>query len=216
MRRLWRNEGTAAMRRRGVRAPFPHAPVALFGELCYLGEVSFAGWSFERPMRPGLTCLALISSAFIAGEAFAAPTPIATFKNWSVFTREIEGDRICFAAAEAQDKSPKSVNHGDIFFMVASWKSGVATNQPSFMAGYDLKDAPAPAVRVGAEKWSMYADQNESFIEATSDEQALVSAMRKGSTMQVTATSGRGTATSYAFSLSGVSAALDRVRDACK
>jgi invasion protein IalB len=164
-------------------------------------------------MRPGLIAIAL---AFAAAPAAAEPTPVATFKNWSVFTREVDGDRICFAATEAQDKAPKSVNHGDIFFMVATWKSGAASNQPSFMAGYNLKDAPAPSIRVGAEKWSMYADQNEAFIEASKDEQGLVAAMRKGSTMSVTAVSGRGTATNYAFSLSGVSAALDRVRDACR
>ncbi|MEQ1931917.1 MAG: invasion associated locus B family protein [Parvularculaceae bacterium] len=166
-------------------------------------------------MRPGLACLAF-SAAFGVPALAAEPTPIATFKEWSVFTREVDADRICFAAAEARDKSPKSVNHGDIFFMIATWKSGVASNQPSFMAGYDLKDAPTPAVRVGAEKWNMYADQNEAFIEAGKDEQALIAAMRKGATMQVTAVSGRGTATSYAFSLSGVSAALDRLREACK
>lgn len=165
-------------------------------------------------MRPSLTILAALLAA--APAAAAQPSPIATFRSWDVFAREIDGDRICFAATVAQDKSPKSVNHGDIFFMVASWKSGAATNQPSFMAGYNLKDAPAPTVRVGAEKWSMYADQNEAFIESAKDEQALIAAMRKGATMQVTAVSGRGTATSYAFSLSGVSAALDRMRDACK
>lgn len=166
-------------------------------------------------MRLVLTGFAALAAA-AAFPAAAQPSPIATFKTWSVFTREVDGDRICFAATEAQDKSPKSVNHGDIFFMVASWKSGAATNQPSFMAGYNLKDAPVPAVRVGGEKWNMYADQNEAFIEATKDEQALIAAMRKGATMQVTAVSGRGTATSYAFSLSGVSAALDRVREACQ
>lgn len=161
--------------------------------------------------------LSLLASLFVASAASAAePVPVATFKLWSVFVRELDSDRICFAATEARDKSPKSVNHGDIFFMVATWKSGAAVNQPSFMAGYDLKDAPVPGVRVGAEKWAMYADRNEAFIEDAKDEQALIAAMRVGADMRVTAVSGRGTATSYAFSLQGVSAALDRVRDACK
>jgi hypothetical protein len=164
-----------------------------------------------------LPLAAALPLAAIATTATAAePTPIATFKQWSVFTREIEGDRICFAATEARDKAPKSVNHGDIFFMVATWKSGAATHQPSFMAGYNLKDAPAPGVRVGSTKWTMYADQNEAFIESSADEQALVAAMRKGADMRVTAVSGRGTATTYLFSLQGVSAALDKAREACK
>lgn len=151
-----------------------------------------------------------------AAAAAAEPTPLATYKKWSVFTREIGGDRICFAATSADDKTPKSVNHGDIFFMVATWKSGAAQEQPSFMAGYNLKDAPAPTVRIGAQSWSMYADQNEAFVEAAKDEQAIVAAMRKGADMRVTAVSSRGTTTGYMFSLQGVSAALDRAREACK
>ena len=76
-------------------------------------------------MRLGLGCLAF-SAAFGVPALAAEPTPVATFKEWSVFTREVDADRICFAAAEARDKSPKSVNHGDIFFMIATWKSSFA------------------------------------------------------------------------------------------
>ncbi len=160
---------------------------------------------------------AALGACAAAPAAFAAePTPLATYKSWSVFTREIDGDRICFAATDASEKSPRSVNHGDVFFLVATWKSGAAKNQPSFMAGYNLKDAPAPTIRVGSEKWDMYVDQNESFIEAAAKEQSLVSAMRRGSDMRVAAVSGRGTATSYRFSLQGISAALDKVAEACK
>ena len=129
---------------------------------------------------------------------------------------ETANDRICYIVAEAQDKAPKSVNHGEIFFMVATWKSGLAGGQPSFRAGYNLKDAPAPAIRIGSQKWDMYVSDNEAFIESAAAEQALLAAMRQGADMRISATSGRGTATSYLFSLSGVSAALDRAAQACK
>ena len=142
-------------------------------------------------------------------EAAAEPQTVATYKDWSVFVHDTGSDRICFAAAEASDKSPKSVNHGDIFFLVATWKSGAATNQPSFRAGYNLQQAPAPTIRIGSEKWDMYSSDNEAFVDSADAEQKLVEAMRKGADMKISAMSGRGTATSYVISLSGVSAALD-------
>ncbi len=158
-----------------------------------------------------------VFAAFAPGLAAAAePVPVATFKDWSVFVREVEGDRICFAATAAKDKSPKSVNHGDVFFIVASWKSGAATNQPSLMTGYNLKDAPAPTLRVGADKWDMYVSENEAFIESAKAESTLVSAMRRGADMRISAMSSRGTATSYMMSLQGITAALDRVASSCK
>lgn len=151
-----------------------------------------------------------------AGAAKAEQQTLATYKAWSVFAQDSGTDRICFAAAEASDKSPKTVNHGDIFFLVASWKSGAAVNQPSFRVGYNLQAAPAPTIRIGAEKWDMYVSDNEAFIESAAAEQSLIAAMRNGADMKISAMSNRGTATSYVISLSGVSAALDRAKDACR
>lgn len=167
-------------------------------------------------MRFGLGLAATAIAAFAVLPAAAEPTPLATFKDWSVFVHETGTDRICFAAAEASDKSPKSVNHGDIFFLIASWKSGAATNQPSFRVGYNFQEAPAPAIRIGSQKWDMFAADNEAFIESGAAEQSLITAMRSGADMKISATSSRGTATSYVVSLNGISAALDRVAQACK
>jgi invasion protein IalB len=62
----------------------------------------------------------------------------------------------------------------------------------------------------------MYVSNNEAFIESAKAEQGLISAMRRGADMRVNAMSNRGTATSYLISLSGVSAALDRVAQECR
>jgi invasion protein IalB len=149
--------------------------------------------------------------------AFAADSQmVALFKDWTVMVQETDNDKICFAVAQAKDKAPKSVNHGDIFFMVATWKSGVASGQPSFRAGYNLQNTPAPVIRIGSQKWDMYVSDNESFVESAAAEKAIIAAMRSGAEMRVSATSGRGTATNYVFSLTGVSAALDRAAEVCK
>ena len=162
----------------------------------------------------------LLGLAALAGLGLPAaaqePKAVASFKDWSVFIREIDGDTVCFAAAEAKEKSPQTVTHGDVFFLVATWKSGAARNQPSLMVGYNFKDAPAPQIRVGAQKWDMYVSENEAFIESASAEQSLVANMKKGADMRISAMSSRGTATSYVISLSGVTAALDRAAAACK
>ena len=162
--------------------------------------------------------LIVMASATVAAGTAAAQEPkaVATFRDWSVFVREVDGDKICFAASEAKDKSPKTVNHGDIFFLVASWESGAAKNQPSLMTGYNLKEAPQPSLRIGSEKWDMYVSENEAFIESATEETSLVSAMRRGADMRVSAVSTRGTATSYVVSLRGISAALDRAAKACQ
>jgi len=156
----------------------------------------------------GVTALLPVATA-------QTPESIATYRDWSVFVKNLNGDQICFAATEAKQKLPTNVNHGDVFFIVASWKSGAATNQPSLMTGYDIRSATEPELRIGADRWKMYPSENEAFIESDADEKRLVAAMRRGADMRVSAISARGTATSYTISLRGISAALDRVRTAC-
>ena len=171
----------------------------------------------SKSLRTLLISLIGLSALLLAPAALAAsPTKVGTYKDWKVYTHDIGGDTICFALAKPKTQSPKSVNHGDVFFMVASWKSGVATQQPSLMAGYDLRSRPEPSVRIGSDKWKMFVSQTEGFIEQASAEKRLVSQMRRGANMRVTAVSQRGTQTNYTFSLLGISAALERANKACQ
>ena len=70
-------------------------------------------------------------------------------------------------------------------------------------------------MRVGSDRYQMFASEQEGFLEDTSEENQLVRAMRRGSDMRVEATSNRGTATAYTFSLLGVTAALEQVESLC-
>jgi invasion protein IalB len=156
-------------------------------------------------------------SVFASAAAFAEPEQIATYSDWMVFTFDTDsGDRICYAVTEPQDVSPTSANHGDVFFSVASWQSGSANNQPSFMAGYQLQNGSEPTVRIGSDRWEMFSDAREAFVENPRQEQRLIDAMRRGREMRVSATSSRSTSTNYTFSLLGISKALERVEEACK
>lgn len=166
-------------------------------------------------MRMVLT-IAALAAGVVTQAAAAEPKEIATSRDWVVYTLETGGDRICYAASRPKEKAPSSVNHGDVYFMIATWKSGAATEQPNFLAGYDLKDKPAPTVRIGSDRWSMFASGTEGFIEVARDEARLVAAMKRGSDMRLSATSVRGTATEYTFSLLGFSGALERMTTACK
>ena len=138
------------------------------------------------------------------------------YTDWAVHSKTQGGDKICYALAKAKSKTPSSVKHGDIYFMVANWKSGAAKEQPSLLTGFSLKPEIPPSARIGSSRIPMYADGAEAFVENTSDEKKLVRSMRKGSTMRVDAVSGRGTQISYEFSLRGITAALGKAKSVCK
>jgi invasion protein IalB len=167
-------------------------------------------------MKSVLLSLAGFASLLTTTAMAAEPEQIATYRDWIVYRVTEGNDTICYAVTEPTDKEPPSVDHGDVFFMVSSWKSGAATDQPSFAAGYDLRESPEPLVRIGSDRWDMFTAGVEGFVEENTDEDRLVRAMRRGSEMRVSAMSQRGTATEYTFSLLGISNALDRAERECR
>lgn len=170
---------------------------------------------FRPASLSALSLAAFALSLAVAAPALAEAQKRGEFTDWSVYTRSVSGDTICYALTQPVSKVPGSVDHGDVYFMVANWKSGAAAEQPSLLAGYPLKLASPPEARVGSTRVDMYASENEAFVEAGSEERKLVSAMRRGAVMRVEAVSERGTATAYEFSLKGVTAALRRAKALC-
>ncbi|NNE59039.1 MAG: hypothetical protein HKN36_13110 [Hellea sp.] len=159
--------------------------------------------------------LALPALMLMPLSANASPTLKGSFGDWTVYSRYDGAQRLCYVVAHAKSKSPASVRHGDIHFLVANWKSGIAFEQPSFMADFSLKADRPPSVQIDGQKFPMYVSKNESFIAERSDEVSLINRMRAGSTMKVSAVSGRGTNVSYTFSLNGITAALERAQSDC-
>jgi len=150
------------------------------------------------------------------GEGAQGPRALASFEDWSVFeTTDPAGLRVCFALAEPEAKEPPTVNHGDVYMMVATWASGAAKEQPTFVAGYTLKEASDVNVSVGDNTFDLFPSRNEAFLRQEAEQPELVRAMRAGARLNVRATSARGTNTQYTFSLMGVSDAINAANEAC-
>jgi invasion protein IalB len=148
--------------------------------------------------------------------AAARPAPIA----WESFTREGPGGRICFAAAEPTSKLPSGYAHGAVFFMVAEAKNNSLQDQPSLSVGYALKADTPPAGFVlssngRSPQTRFYVDGKEAFLERTDQERAIIAAMRSGRDLQIEAVGADEVRTTYQFSLSGFSAALEAAKRAC-
>jgi hypothetical protein len=158
----------------------------------------------------------VLTFGFLPVAAMAnEPRLLGNFGDWQAYSRFDGQARICYALSLPKTKFPKDVRHGDIYFMVSSWKSKAAVEQPSFLAGFSLKTEKPPIIRVGNGRYPTYVSQNEGFIESNQDEARLIRSMKAGSTMRVEAVSVRNTVVAYSFSLRGVTAALQRVRQEC-
>lgn len=161
--------------------------------------------------------LSLAGALACAGPAAAQDEPEfrGEYSDWRVFTRPTESGLVCYALSRPTDSAPRNFDHGTVYFIVASWQSGAVNEQPNLLTGYDLRPTSPPETRVGSSRFDMFTDGREAFLDDLSDEPDLVRQMRRGAVMRVTATTAAGVATSYEFSLSGVTAALQRVEALC-
>lgn len=157
----------------------------------------------------------LAAAASLALPALAAPSAVARYKDWQVFTDEVGGEKICFAATQATDKAPRSASHGDVWFYVTSWQSGRARNQPSLRVGYELREDMPSRARVGRSSWPLFNVGQEAFAD-DADDPRLVRAIERGRELRVEGVSSRGTSVAYHFSLSGSANAIERAAAACR
>lgn len=160
------------------------------------------------------TALAIV----LAGSGIAAaqaPTRIEQFKAWGAYSYKSNGGTVCYVLSVPTAKEPAAVDHGDIFFIVSQRPGQNISYEPQAMVGYKLKDGSKVNVTIDSKNFVMFTKDQAAWVENAAEEPALVAAMKGGSSMTVKATSARGTATSYTYSLSGISAALSKIEN-CK
>ena len=98
-----------------------------------------------------------------------------------------------------------------MFFFVSQRPGQAVSFEPQFIAGYALREGSKVSVAIGDKKFSMFTKGKSAWVENAAEEPMLIAAMKGGDDMKVQAQSGRGTKTSYSFSLKGISAALDSI-----
>ena len=163
------------------------------------------------------TSLALAVTALTMVQAQAqTPTAIKQHKAWGAYTyNDARAGKICYILSIPTIKEPTDRDHGEVFFLVSQKPDGSKAFEPQLEVGYPLSKAKAVTVTIDGKNFKMFSEGNNAWLEDISQEPVLVEAMRAGRTMRVSGQSSRGTQTSYVYSLSGVTAALNEVAN-CK
>ena len=164
------------------------------------------------------TCVALCVGSALAAEE--KPTLLDSFREWHVYTVGAGNDRFCYALSQPKQMNPANTARDSVFFLISSWPGRKVRNEPSVVPGYQYKIGTKVQVQVGSDKFDLFTKNDGqaggAWVENPADEKKLIDAMKRGAEMSVTGTSLRGTLTRDNYSLSGISAALDKVAATCK
>ncbi len=182
--------------------------------------------------RIGFTGLALVALlGGIQATAAAEATKLGTFKDWIAWQSTDANGKICYISSNPQEKLPASLDHGDIYFFVinrekapdfSNGKDGTTFRpwhgEVQAQLGYAIKPDGNLSANIDGKVYPMRGDtstQKAMWLVSDADEPGFVNAMKAGSKLTVKSTSARGNDTTYTFSLSGVTAAMNKVDQVC-
>jgi hypothetical protein len=175
---------------------------------------------FHKPVH----IVFIAAAAFVLGTggAFADDNPalLGVFKDWSAYTTNTGSyGKVCYVLAQPKSSDPRNVKRDPVYFLISDWPGRKTKAEPEVVPGYQYKDGDKVTVQVGSDKFELFTkndgDSGGAWVQDTSDEQRLVDSMRRGQEVIVTGTSSRGTLTRDVYSLSGISAALDKIHKTC-
>ena len=178
-------------------------------------KVTFATMMI-RAMSLGFLMAA--GAALLAGSQALAqePEPLGEFNDWAAYTYKSDNGPVCYIVSQPTDWEPKNVNRGPIFFLVTHRPSERVRNEVNTIIGYPFKENSTATVTIGDSTFELFTSGDGAWADSADRDRAIVEAMKGGSTMRLKGISWRGTETTDRYSLSGVTAAMEKIDQECK
>ena len=170
--------------------------------------------AFRAPRRaPILTAFA--AAALAAAGAGAQDTQVlGRFQDWYATAYVEDGARTCYATSEPTRSEGNYTRRGPAYVHVtlgAGGEDGVV----SIEAGYPYREDSEAEAQIGTETFRLFTDGETAWTFDADDDRAMIAAMRRGARMIVKGVSQRGTETTDAYSLLGLTKALKALSEAC-
>ena len=155
-------------------------------------------------------------------------TPLATFGDWNVFTGGQGRDRLCYAIAQPQARTPKTLARDTAYLFVTVRKGAPAAAELAVMFGFKPRPAASqtragaaaapsdPYLAVGASRFGLVVKDENAWVQNQGEEPRIVAEMGRTQAATVKTVSARGNPTSDEYALGGFTEAMKRTREECK
>lgn len=162
---------------------------------------------------------ALISAVLFTEPAAADNRQLlGTYRNWDAFLlKKNNGEKVCYMISIPKSARPLNLGHGNPFITVSHKPARKIRNEVNFVVGYNFKRNSRVTMRVDKNRtFRLFTEGDGAWGDDVKADNAMTSAMKRGSNLVMSAVSSRGNNTSYRFSLSGFTAAHNAITKACR
>ncbi|MBR1825635.1 MAG: hypothetical protein IJ770_03515 [Alphaproteobacteria bacterium] len=151
-----------------------------------------------------------------AAQAADQPQLLGEFGDWTAWTYNDRGNVICYMASSPKKDEGKYSKRGDIYTMVTHRPKEKTFDEVTFVAGYTFQKKAPLTVKIGNQTFkNTFTEGDKGWTINSTEDQKLVTAMKRGSRMIVDGRSSRGTATKDTYSLKGFSNAYKTISAKC-
>lgn len=169
-----------------------------------------------RTARTPILGLVIFASSLLLSAAEAKE--LGTFKSWTAHEIEVQGQKVCFIESRPTklDAKPAGRKAEAVRVTVTHRPARKTWSALLFETGYKLDEKVLADIVIDGNTYKMGTDAGGYFfVSEAKDEQRLLDAMKGGSTLVAKGTMPDGTPISDTYSLSGISAALKAIDQAC-
>lgn len=179
---------------------------------------------FEKSGRKALFSFVYVfsvASVLMLSQAGSAtktsePKLLGQYGDWFAYTVQENGEKICYMLSFAKSSKGNYTRRGDVYAMVTHRpQERRGCNVLSLNAGYSFRQGATVAVSVGREKFNLMT-HGETAWAPLDFNNTIVHAFLKGSTVNVSGRSARGTLTQDVYSLKGSADAYRAICKACR
>ena len=145
---------------------------------------------------------------------------LGSYRDWDAFmdTRD-NGDKVCYMISEPKrtTTSKAITSRGDTYLMVTHWPARRERNVVSVIAGFTYRgQSDVRATIDGKTTYTLFTEADSAWLDSSQKDAAMVEAMKRGSNLSVIGTSTRGTRLTDRYSLSGFTAAHNKISQECR
>ncbi|MCA0432109.1 MAG: DUF1176 domain-containing protein [Proteobacteria bacterium] len=159
----------------------------------------------------------ILAALILAGGPAAAQEPdhLGTFNDWDVAAYKAPKSKVCFAySLPKKSEASRKVDRGEVRFIVTNQPGNKVKGEVSTIIGYPFKEGSTVKLTIDDKEFDLYPDGDMAW--AGNTDKSIVAAMKAGKNMKLEGVSWKGTETVDTYSLSGITAALKTIDDACK
>ena len=148
------------------------------------------------------------------GFTASAQSLDSVHRDWSVFTIQQNGKKVCYMASTPKNKTGNYSRRDEPYLLVTHISNSV--DEVSTSSGYPYGRGTEAKAEIDGKEYNMFTKGELAWAYDSKQDTEMVSAMKRGSEIKIRGTSSKGTYSLDTYSLMGFTKAYGRVKALCK